>query len=232
MSYSLLTVVIPVHNERATVREAVGRLLKAELPLSVETIVVDDGSTDGTVEELLDLRDRGEVRILRHARNRGKGAAIRSALEAANGEVFAVLDGDLEYDPADFKALLEPIINGEAHVAYGTRLFGAHSAFSFWYVLGNKAINFAASALYNTWLSDLSTCLKVAETDLWRSLDLRSDGFDVDAEATAKFLRRGERIYEAPITYRARSRREGKKVRPRDGLRHLWTLFRVRIRGA
>ena len=229
MNYQLLTVVMPAYNERATIRAAVERVLKAPLPLPVEVVVADDGSTDGTADALADLNDGVQVRVLRHDRNRGKGAAVRAGIQHARGDVLAILDADLEYDPADYAHLLEPLLNGDARVAYGTRLFGAHTAFSFWYVLGNKVINFFASFLYDTWLSDLSTCLKVADTELWRSIDLRKDGFSFDAEATAKFLLAGERIFETPIRYRARSRSEGKKVKLADGLRHIRTLLELRF---
>ena len=230
MSMSTVSVIVPVHNERATLREALERLLKAQLPVATEIIVVDDGSTDEGLATIADLRSaRDEIRVFRHLRRMGKGAAIRTGLRHATGELTAILDADLEYDPADYAKLLDPLLQGEARVAYGTRIFGAHTAFSFWYVVGNKVINLLASAMFNAWLSDLSTCLKIAETDLWRSLDLRCVGFDFDAEATAKFLRKGERIYEVPISYRARDRVAGKKVRVQDGLRHLRALVLVRL---
>lgn len=227
----LLTIVIPTHNERATLREAVERLLKAQLPLPLEVLIVDDGSTDGSRYEVADLIAEGRVRYVCLNRRMGKGAAVRVGIRLAGGDVLAILDADLEYDPRDLPTLLEPILQGETRVAYGTRAFGAHTAFSFWYVIGNKVINLWASLLFDTWLSDLSTCLKVAHTELWRELDLQSNGFEFDAEATSKFLRRGERIFEAPVSYRARPRSAGKKVRPRDGLRHLWTIAKVRLGG-
>jgi glycosyltransferase involved in cell wall biosynthesis len=231
MKPELLTIVMPVYNERATLRPAVERLLKTDLPLPVELVVVDDGSVDGSLETVADLADPGRVRLIRHLRNRGKGGAIRTGIEVARGEVLTILDADLEYDPADIASLLSPILQDEARVVFGTRAFGAHTAYSFWYVVGNKLVNVWASLLFDTWLSDVYTCLKMAPTELWGRIDLRSSGFGMEAETTGKFLSRGERVYEVPISYRARSREEGKKIRPTDGLQALWILLRVRLTG-
>jgi len=227
----LLTVVMPAFNERATLRAAVERLLKTDLPLAVEVLVVDDGSTDGSLETVADLAEPGRLRLLRRRRNGGKGAAIRTGLEAARGDVLTILDADLEYDPADLGRLLEPILAGDAEVTYGTRAFGSHTAFSFWYVMGNRVINLWASALFDAWLSDVYTCLKMAPTELWRSLGLRSDDFKIEAEVTGKLLASGKRIYEVPIGYRARRRQEGKKIRGADGFGAMWVLLRVRLTG-
>ena len=225
----LLTVVMPVYNERERLRESVERLLKTPLPLPVELVMVDDGSTDGSAESVIDLLEAGRIRLIQHRRNRGKGAAVRTGIEVATGDLLTIFDADLEYDPSDYSRLLEPILSGEARVVFGTRAFGAHTAFSFWYVVGNKLVNMWASLLFNAWLSDVYSCYKMAYTSLWRSVDLRSDGFGMEAESTAKFLLRGERIYEVPITYRARTREEGKKIRAVDGLRALWILLRHRV---
>jgi glycosyltransferase involved in cell wall biosynthesis len=225
----LLTVVMPVYNERERLRESVERLLKTPLPLPVELVMVDDGSTDGSAESVIDLLEAGRIRLIQHRRNRGKGAAVRTGIEVATGDLLTIFDADLEYDPSDYSRLLEPILSGEARVVFGTRAFGAHTAFSFWYVVGNKLVNMWASLLFNAWLSDVYSCYKMAYTSLWRSMDLRSDGFGMEAEATAKVLLRGERIYEVPITYRARTREEGKKIRAVDGLRALWILLRHRV---
>jgi glycosyltransferase involved in cell wall biosynthesis len=231
MEPQLLSIVMPVYNERATLRRVVERVLKTDMPIAVELLIVDDGSIDGSLDAVADLAEPGRVRLIRHRRNRGKGTAIRTGIEAALGELLTIFDADLEYDPADLRALLAPILDGEARVVFGTRAFGAHTAYSFWYVMGNKLVNLWASLLFDTWLSDVYTCLKMAPTELWRQIDLRSGGFGVEAETTGKLLARGERVYEVPISYRARSREEGKKIRPSDGLRALWILFRIRMTG-
>ena len=227
----LLTVVVPVHNEARTVRLALERLLKADLPTPLEVIVVDDGSTDGSPEVVSELVGSDAVRLIRHPRNRGKGAAVRTGIEQAEGDIITVFDADLEYRPEDYRSVLEPVLSGETNVAYGTRSFGGHTSFSFWYVLGNRFVSFWASFLYNTWLSDVETCIKIATADIWRSLDLRENGFGFDAETTAKVLRRGERIFEVPVSYRARRRQDGKQLRWTDGVAAVWILLRVRLFG-
>lgn len=226
-----LSVIMPVYNEAPTLRRALKRLLDTQLPIEVEVLVVDDGSDDGGADAVGDLVEAGQVRVLRHPRNRGKGAAIRTGLEHASGDLATVLDGDLEYDPADYRLLLRPILEGEARVVYGTRSFGSHTAYSFWHVVGNKFLAFWTSLLFNTWLSDIETCLKMAPLDVWRSLGLRSSDFGIEAEVTAKLLRDGHRIYEVPISYTARGREEGKKLRWTDGLKAAWILTRVRLGG-
>jgi dolichol-phosphate hexosyltransferase len=227
----LLTVIMPIFNERPTFRESLERLLKADLPIPIEILIVDDGSTDGTMESVGGLVEDERIRVIRHKRNRGKGAAIRTGIQAARGDVLTIMDGDLEYDPSDYRGLLEPILSGDADVAYGTRSFGAHTAYSFWFVLGNKLLAFWTSFLFNAWVSDIETCFKMARTELWRSLKLRSDGFGVEAETTAKVLRSGRRIWEVPIHYSARDRSEGKKLRWEDGVTGLWIVLRIRLLG-
>jgi dolichol-phosphate hexosyltransferase len=222
---------MPAYNERVTLRRAVERVLKTELALPTELVIVDDGSEDGSLDTVRDLAGE-RVRLIRRHRNGGKGAAIRTGIDAARGDLLGILDADLEYDPADYGGLLRPILDEEAEVVYGTRAFGAHTAFSFWYVVGNKLVNLWASFLYNSWLSDVYTCFKLAPTTLWRSLDLQSSGFGIEAEATAKFLARSHQIYEVPISYRARGRIEGKKIQAADGLKALWVLLRLRARGS
>lgn len=222
---------MPVYNERPTVEEAIKQVLAADLPVDdFELVIVDDGSEDGTRDLLTsgDWPDR--VRVLTHDRNRGKGAAIRTAVDAAEGRFAAIMDADLEYDPADLRRLLEPLLDGSAEVVFGTRGFDSHSSFSFWYVLGNKAVTMAANVLFNSWLADIMTCHKVMSTATMRSLDLRSKGFTIEPEITAKLLTAGHRIYEVPITYSARSRDEGKKLTATDGVRTLATLLAYRLR--
>ena len=225
-----LSILMPVFDERPTVEAAIDDALTAELPVETrQLVIVDDGSTDGTRELLRSLADRESVEIVFHDRNRGKGAAIRTALEHATGEFAAVLDADLEYRAADLVHVLEPLLSGEANVVFGTRAWTSQSSFSFWYVMGNKAVTMAANVLYNCWISDVMTCHKAMRTDLFRSLRLRERGFAIEPEIAARVLRAGERIHEVPISYRARGREAGKKLTTMDGLRVLRTLVRCRI---
>ena len=225
-----VTVLMPVYNERATVERALEELLATQITDQAwEVVVVDDGSTDGT-EVLLRSRPWPEnVHLLRHDRNRGKGAALRTALAAAQGTYATVMDADLEYSPADIPLLLEPLRNGDADAVFGTRGFQAHSAYSFWYVMGNRAVSFTANLIYNCWISDIMTGQKAMRTDVFRSLELRERGFAIEAEITARLVLGGVRVYEVPIVYRARSREQGKKLTTLDGLRVLRTLVRCRI---
>ena len=164
-----------------------------------------------------------------HERNRGKGAALQTGLQHATGAYAAILDADLEYKASDLGPLLAPLLAGEARVVFGTRSWSSHSAYSFWYVMGNKGVTFATNVIYNCWISDVMTCHKAMSTELFRSLRLRERGFAIEPEITARVLRAGERIYEVPISYAARSREEGKKLTALDGLRVLKTLVRCRI---
>ncbi len=229
-NWSLLTVVMPVYNEEATLRVAVKRLLDTDLPVATEILLVDDGSVDDSLRSVADFEEQGQIRIIRHEHNQGKGAAVRTGIAAARGDLLTILDADLEYDPRDYRQLLEPILAGEANVAYGARSFGGHSSYSFWHVIGNYGVTFIASLLYNTWIHDLETCLKIAPTSMWRDAKLRSNGFGLEAECTAKFLLAGERIFEAPISYRARGREEGKKLTWLDGIGAVFILLRERVR--
>jgi glycosyltransferase involved in cell wall biosynthesis len=224
-----LSVVIPVYNEQATVELAIRRLLDTELPARIEVIVVDDGSEDGSAESIASLVEAEQIRLIQHERNRGKGAAVRTGINAARGEFLTVLDADLEYEPHNYAGLLEVVVAGDASAAYGSRSFGAHTAFSFWYVIGNRILSFWASFLFDTWLSDIETCFKVAPTETWRSLDLRSDDFGIEAEFTGKLLRDKKSIFEMPIAYKARPREEGKKLVWTDGVKAMWILLRIRL---
>ena len=225
-----LSILMPVYNERETLERAVDDALSAELPVEArQLVIVDDGSTDGTREILRETAWPEGVTIVEHDRNRGKGAALQTALQHATGDFAAILDADLEDRAADLAPLLEPLLSGEARVVYGTRSWSSHSAFSFWYVMGNKAVTQATNVLYNCWISDVMTCHKAMSTELFRSLRLRERGFAIEPEITARVLLAGERIFEVPITYKARSREEGKKLTALDGLRVLRTLVRCRV---
>jgi dolichol-phosphate hexosyltransferase len=224
-----VTIVMPVFNERVRLERAVAALLAANVSDDLELLIVDDGSTDGTREILRDNDWPAEVRVIYHDKNRGKGAAIRTALAEARGTYTTIMDADLEYEPTDIPALLGPLRAGDAQAVFGTRGFQSHSAYSFWYVVGNRSVTFAANLLFNSWVSDMMTGQKAMSTELFRSLDLRAGGFAIEAEITARLLRRGVRIYEVPITYTARSRDEGKKLTAVDGLRVIRTLLRCRV---
>jgi dolichol-phosphate hexosyltransferase len=226
---SSLTVLMPVFNELETVETAIERTLNAKMPVEErELLIVDDGSTDGTAE-ILAREWPAEVRVITHPRNMGKGAAIQTGLTHARGEFTTVMDADLEYDPEEVADLVVPLTRGDTDAVYGVRGFQAHNAFSFWYVVGNRGVTFAANLLFNCWLGDLMTCHKAIRTDLFRSLPLRESGFAIEAEITARLLRRGVRIFEVPVTYRARGREEGKKLTAADGVRVLRTLTRCRF---
>lgn len=220
---------MPVYNERDTLAAAVKEVLNVTFPCDVELVVVDDGSTDGTRELYRSLGDDPRITVHLHERNRGKGAAIRTAAAAASGEYVIMCDADLEYSPAEIPSLLAPVIAGDAEVVYGTRTFGSHNAYSYAYVLGNKGVTTFANVLFNCYISDLETCFKLIPTALYRDLDIRETGFGMEAEVTGKLLRRGIRPYEVPISYKARTRAAGKKLTWRDGVEALWILFRERF---
>ena len=225
-----VSVLMPVYNERETVERAIEELLAAEISQEPwELLIVDDGSDDGSRELLLARDWPAHVRVIVHDRNRGKGAALQTALAQAKGTYSTVMDADLEYSAADLRVVLAPLRSGVASAVFGTRGFQSHSAYSFWYVIGNRAVTFAANLIYNSWVSDIMTGHKAIRTDLFRSLKLREPGFAIEAEITARLLRRGIRIYEVPIEYVARTREAGKKLTALDGLRVARTLLRCRV---
>jgi glycosyltransferase involved in cell wall biosynthesis len=220
---------MPVFNEAETVRQAVREVLEAEIGMDFELIVVDDGSTDGT-RQILENADWPEhVRVLHHARNQGKGSAVRTALEAARGEYAAIFDADLEYEPSDLAKLLPPLLAGDTNAVFGVRAFDGYTSHSFLFVLGNKGVTLAANVLFNVYLRDLMTCHKAIRTEVFRSLPLRASGFAIEPEITARLLQRGERIFEVPVHYKARTTAEGKKLTAIDGLRVVATLIRCRF---
>jgi glycosyltransferase involved in cell wall biosynthesis len=227
---STLTILMPIFNELSTVERAIADALTAELPVeSRQLVLIDDGSTDGTRELLQQGSWPDNVTLVLHDRNRGKGAALQTGLQHATGDFSAILDADLEYRAADLAPLLQPLLDGDARVVFGTRSWSSHSAYSFWYVMGNKGVTLATNVVYNCWISDVMTCHKAMSTELFRSLELRERGFAIEPEIAARVLRSGERIYEVPISYSARSREEGKKLTALDGLRVLRTLLRCRV---
>ena len=214
----------PAYNEAATIGDVLERI--AGLGLDANVIVVDDGSDDDTAA----IAEAAGATVIRQA-NQGKGAAIRRAIREADGDISVIQDADMEYDPADVPALIEPIVRGAADVVFGSRLRGGkpQRAFLFWHLVGNRFLSLVTNALFNTTLSDMETGYKAFRTEILRSLDLRENGFGIEPEITGKVCKRKLRIYELPISYYGRTHDEGKKITWRDGFRALWVLLRVRI---
>jgi glycosyltransferase involved in cell wall biosynthesis len=219
-----LSILIPAYNEAATVGVAVKRLLDIRYPCDIELVIVNDGSVDDTMDVLSSIDDPRVV-VTEHPVNRGKGAAVRTAASMATGDYMLVFDADLEYSADDILSLLSPLQRGDAEVVYGVRTFGASTAHSFWFVIGNRVNTFTANALFNTWISDLHTCLKLLPLAMFRELPVKENGFGLDTELTAMLLARGVRPYEVPIHYKARSREEGKKLTWGDGVEAMFGLL-------
>ena len=239
-----LSVIMPVYNERGTIAEILRRVRAVRLRVPVgygpengsvveferEIVIVDDGSTDSTREFLRTLEGEPDVVVVLHERNQGKGAAVRTGLQRASGDVMVIQDADLEYDPRDYPALLKPIVEGCSQVVYGSRFRGGPTkTMFFWHMVGNTFLTLVTNMLYNTILSDMETGYKVLTRQVALQLDLRSQGWGFDPEITAKILKRGHRIYEVPISYTGREFEEGKKISWRDGLTVLWTLLKCRL---
>ena len=227
-SDAILSVMMPVFNEERTLEIILGHVL--EQPEVGEVIAVDDGSTDRTWEILSRIAggDR-RVRALRQETNQGKGAALRRAVGELRLPFGLVQDADLEYDPRDYHRLLEPLQEGRADAVYGTRGFAGQTAFSFWFVMGNKAVTLATNLLFDCYISDMETGYKVLRSDLWRRLSLKGRRFDIEPDITARVLRLGYRIHEVPIRYYARGREEGKKLTWLDGVAAMGALARLRL---
>jgi glycosyltransferase involved in cell wall biosynthesis len=226
--YCSLSVIVPVYNERATIAEIIRRVRAVDVPLDVDVVVVDDGSNDGTDKILAALAD-STVRVIVHPVNQGKGAAIRSALAVARGDLVLVQDADLEYDPDDWPRLLEPVLKGKARVVYGSRFTGERKNMLPSHWVGNRLLTLVTNVLYRSTLSDMETCYKVFDRQVLQGIRIRSDRFEFEPEITAKILRSGERIYEVPISYAGREPSDGKKISWRDGISALWALVRFRF---
>jgi glycosyltransferase involved in cell wall biosynthesis len=222
---------MPVFNEIDTVERAVSEMLEADIGASFELIVVDDGSTDGTRELLFGREWPERVTLLEHEHNMGKGAAVRTALQHARGDLAAIMDADLEYDPKDLGHLLPPLREGLSNAVFGVRAFDGYTSHSFMYVMGNKGVTLAANILFNVYLRDLMTCHKMIRTDVFKALPLQARGFDIEPEIAARLLLRGEQIFEVPVHYKARPSEAGKKLTSADGFRVLRTLMRCRLDG-
>jgi glycosyltransferase involved in cell wall biosynthesis len=224
-----LSIIVPVYNEEKTILQLLRKVHSVKLlGFKKQIVVVNDGSSDRTAEVLKKVHIPG-VEIYHHPQNRGKGAAIRTAIPHTAGDYVVVQDADLEYDPEDYRKLLVPLLDGIADVVYGSRFMGTHRAFMLSHYLGNKFLSLMTSILYGTTLSDMETCYKVFKGEIIRGLTLRSNRFEFEPEVTAKILKKGCKIYEVPISYRGRSFSEGKKITWRDGITALSTLIRYRF---
>ena len=223
----LLSVVMPAYNERHTIEEIIRRVLA--VPIRIELIVVDDGSTDGTRELLQDLQRELGFTVLLQPANVGKGAALRAGFAKLTGDIVVIQDADLEYSPEEYPSLIELICSGDADVVYGSRFLGRHRVFLFTHYAGNRALTLLTNVLYNTMLTDMETCFKAMRVEVLRSMTLRSDRFGIEPELTAKIFKRGYRVYEIPITYNGRGYEDGKKITWVDGIEAVWTLLKYRF---
>ncbi len=223
---------MPVYNEAATIHEIISRVEAVNLgDVRKELIIVDDSSKDGTREMLKTLAETSQHKIYFHGHNMGKGAALRTALTYAEGDIILIQDADLEYDPAEYAQLIKPILEGRADVVYGSRLTGGKvsRAFNFWHYLGNKMLTLVTNILYNAILTDMETCYKVFRADVIKNFQIKSNKFDFEPEITAKILKRKYKLYEMPISYYGRDFDEGKKITWRDGFAAIWALVKYRF---
>ncbi len=229
----LLSVVMPIYNEAATIEQVVDRV--NEVALKIELVAVDDGSTDGSREILQRLAAAGKIeRLLLHERNRGKGAALASGFGAASGDVVIVQDADLEYDPHEYRKLLQPILDGKADVVYGSRFMGGepHRVLYYWHYVGNRFLTVLSNMVTNLNLTDMETCYKCFRREVLQELTVQERGFGVEPELTAKVARGGWRVYEVGISYSGRTYAEGKKIGWKDGFRAIWCVVKYGLLGA
>ena len=226
-----LSVVMPVYNERATLREVIGRVLA--VPIDIELLCIDDGSSDGSREILAELQQKHpQIRALLQPRNMGKGAALRRGIQEATGDFVIIQDADLEYDPSEYPQLLEPLIQGRADVVFGSRFLGGgpHRVLYFWHSVGNWILTLLSNCFTNINLSDMETCYKVFRREVIQSIPLEEDRFGFEPEITVKVARRKLRIYEVGISYSGRTYEEGKKIGWKDGVRALYCLVKYSLK--
>jgi glycosyltransferase involved in cell wall biosynthesis len=224
----LLSVIMPCYNEATTIPDILAQVRAVNLEKQI--IAVDDSSSDDTYAVLCcEAAADPTMIVIRHPNNRGKGAAVRSGLARASGEIVIVQDADLEYDPQDYYELVKPIAEGRVNVVFGSRFLGRHTGMYFWNALGNKGLTFLTNLLFNCWISDMETCYKVMRTEIMRDLRLESNDFRLEPEIAAKVLKRGERIYEMPVSYLGRTYEEGKKMKPSQGLYAVLALLKYRF---
>jgi glycosyltransferase involved in cell wall biosynthesis len=224
-----LSIVMPVFNERNTIKEILRRVRQVDLgDMEREIVIVDDGSSDGT-RDILAMEEDSGTRVIYHKENRGKGAAVRTGFAAASGDLILVQDADLEYDPEDYPKLIEPVLKGMAQVVYGSRFTGPRKNMLFWHFVGNRFLALMTNILYNTTLSDMETCYKLFTRESLQGIEIKADHFDFEPEVTAKILKKKIRIFEVPISYAGREMEEGKKITWRDGIPAMWTLIKYRF---
>ncbi|MDP8219542.1 MAG: glycosyltransferase family 2 protein [Candidatus Theseobacter exili] len=230
MKIKKLSVLIPVYNERATIEEIIRRVRLVNLDNEKEIIVIDDSSTDGTRDILEKMvKEDASLIVLFHEKNRGKGAAIKTGIVQITGDYTVIQDADLEYDPEDYHKLIAPVQKDKAVVVYGSRFTGEHRNMFFWHLLGNRFLSLMTNILYNTTISDMETCYKLFQSDIIKSINIKSNRFDFEPEITAKILKDGVRIYEVPVSYAGREFSEGKKITWKDGFAACWALIRYRF---
>lgn len=219
-----LSIIIPVYNEKNTIKKIIKRV--KEQNLEKEIIIVDDNSTDGTKELLKEIED---VKVIYHEKNKGKGAAIRTGIDYVSGDIVIIQDADLEYDPRDYQKLIQPILDYNADVVYGSRFLGVHRVFLFWHYFGNKFLTLLTNLLYNTMLSDMETCYKAFKSEVLKNIKIKQNRFGFEPEITAKIFKKKYKVFEIPISYSGRDYKEGKKITWKDGIVAIYCLFRYRF---